>query len=200
MVVSLGVALVGFFSHTMWIGWCGVIAAVATAIFFRNPRRTIPQSPGLIVSPADGKVIGIEERDDPFFGRGRMHCVTIFLSVLNVHINRMPFDGRVASVQYIPGKYLLAFHPKASAENERNAVHITGTALGEEAVIVQIAGLIARRIISYLTPGDPVSRGMRYGLIRFGSRVDLYLPRSATLHVRMGDRVQGGATTIGAFA
>lgn len=187
-----------------WFGltpvlWLGVVGAVATALFFRNPQRAIPVGERLLVSPADGKVIAIEAVDDPYFGRGPMQRVSIFLSVFNVHINRMPCAGLVEAAKYVPGKFLMACAPKASTVNERNAVWIRTANAGQEAVVVQIAGMIARRIVSYLHPGDTVERGMRYGLIRFGSRVDLYVPRDTVLRVTVGDRVQGGSSVLGQF-
>lgn len=180
--------------------WAGSLWAGACALFFRNPQREVPAAPGLVVSPADGKIVAIETVDEPFFGRGRMQRVSIFLSVANVHINRTPLAGEVKGQAYHPGRFHLAFAPQASTENERNAIWIQGAAPAEETVMVQIAGLVARRIVSYVHAGDHVERGARCGLIRFGSRVDLYLPMTCALAVNVGDRVAGGESTIGRFA
>lgn len=180
----------------MWIGLCWIVFC---AFFFRNPPRRIPQESAVVVSPADGRIVGIEAMDDPYFDRGRMQRVSIFLSVANVHVNRTPLEGIIEKVQYIPGRFLMAFRPKASTDNERNAAWIRGKADGEEAIMVQIAGTIARRIVWYLEEGAHVARGSRCGLIRFGSRVDLYLPLHCRLQVTRGDCVKGGRSLIGTF-
>ncbi len=195
---SLALAALGWLLQWPVLVWIGAVGAVAIALFFRNPHRAIPLLADVIVAPADGKVVAIESIDDPYFACGPMTRVSIFLSVFDVHINRMPFAGVVKAATYVPGKFLVAFAPKASTVNERNAIWVQGPD-GQAAIVVQIAGLIARRIVSYLRPGDTVGRGMRYGLIRFGSRVDLYLPPTAHLQVKIGDRVRGGSSIIGAF-
>lgn len=199
VAVGLVTAVAGAWFGLMPVLWLGVVGAVATALFFRNPQREIPVGERLLVAPADGRVIAIDAVDDPYFGRGPMQRISIFLSVFNVHINRMPCAGLIEAAKYVPGKFLMAFAPKASTVNERNAVWIRTSNPGQEAVVVQIAGMIARRIVSYLQPGDPVERGMRYGLIRFGSRVDLYVPRDTALRVTIGDRVHGGSSVLGEF-
>ncbi len=199
VAIGLVAALIGWAFAVALLVWVGLLWSLATALFFRNPPRNVPTESGLIVSPGDGQVIAIESVDDPYFARGMMQRISIFLSVLNVHINRAPFAGVVEGAKYIPGKFLVAYAPKASTINERNAIWIRGTQPGEEAVVVQIAGTIARRIVSYLRPGAQVERGMRYGLIRFGSRVDLFLPQHVVLAVQVGDRVMGGTSVIGRF-
>ena len=149
-----------------------------------------------MVCPADGKVIEIKEMDEPDFLKTRCIRICVFMNVFNVHVNRIPLTGTVKRVQYFPGKFLVASLDKASELNERNAVLIEGAG-GVKILVVQIAGLVARRIVSYVTAGDSVVKGDRFGLIRFGSRLDLYLPLNAKIAVRMGETVKGGETIMG---
>lgn len=164
--------------------------------FFRNPPRMVVPGDDVIVCPADGEVIYIEEVDDDRFGMGRCRRISIFMSPFNVHCNRVPISGRVLDVQYRPGKFLVASAEKASLDNEQCAL-ILETADGQRVVAVQIAGMLARRIVTYPQPGQLLTKGQRYGLIRFGSRVNLYVPLSAQIDVIKGDRVFGAATRIG---
>lgn len=170
-------------------------SAVITAFvsfFFRDPERTIPQEPGLFVSPADGKVCLITEIDDPYCGQARQ--VSIFLNVFNVHVNRFPAAGEVELVKYHPGKFLAAWDHKASLDNEQSHVGIN---CGPYKILVkQIAGLIARRVVCKAVEGTTVARGNRFGLIRFGSRTDLLLPLDAEILVKVGDKVKGGSSII----
>lgn len=169
-----------------------LVLPVAVLLFFRDPRRAVPTEPDLLVSPADGKVIDIRPAEETGGGGTR---VSIFLSLFNVHINRSPMEGRVEAVRYNPGAFLPAFDDKASARNEQNRVVLRR---GERRIeFVQIAGLVARRIVCRIGVGDEVGRGERIGLIKFGSRVDLYVPAEVELAVRVGDRVRGGSTVIG---
>lgn len=184
-----------------WQGW--VIVAVGAALltafvawFFRNPARVIPKDPHLIVAPGDGKVIAIEEEFEPRYLKDRALRVTIFLNVFNVHINRMPCDGMVEEVQYQPGMFLVASKPEATLRNEQNALMIR-TVEGVKVLCVQVAGLIARRIVCWAAAQDRAMRGERYGLIRFGSRMDTFLPLGTNLRVSVGDRVKGGETILG---
>ena len=163
------------------------ILTVFVASFFRDPRRAVPQDPRLILSPADGKVVGIS-------APGPGQCVSIFLSVFNVHVNRAPAAGRVAGIHYTPGAFLPAFREKASKLNEQNLISLD-TERGPVAV-KQIAGLIARRIRCWTKPGDQVTQGQKIGFITFGSRVDVFLPGGVDLKVRLGDRVRGGLSVI----
>lgn len=178
-----------------WAGWyraSGVLALFALFVlaFFRDPDREIPSDPGLIVSPADGKIVRIET------GSGSLPVqVSIFLSIFDVHINRSPIAGRVAAVEHREGRFKPAFDDAASVENERTIIDLESGS-GQVRVAL-IAGLIARRIVSSVRTGDSLQRGQRIGLIRFGSRVDLFLPASVQLHVKKSDRVQGGASIIG---
>ncbi len=172
-----------------------VLFLAFTLYFFRNPKRANPVDQDLIVSPADGRVIAIETLEEVRFLKRPCRRVSIFMSPFNVHVNRMPFDGEVANVHYNSGKYLPAYREKASLDNEQNAVHLR-TPNGEDLVFVQIAGFIARRIVCDAMPNDVFVRGERYGLIRFGSRMDLYLPLSATILTKVGDTVSGGTTPL----
>ena len=188
---------------TFVLGWVaiGVILGVcmlAIVGFFRDPERTIPTGEGLIVSPADGKVVSIVDiKADPKFGES-VARVSIFLSPLDVHINRSPVTGKIEEVSYQRGKFLAAYKEEASAHNEQNALKVVddqGRTLG----VVQIAGVVARRIVCRVKRGDNVKRGDRFGLIMFGSRTDAYLPRDCRIEVTEGQRVKGGETILGRF-
>lgn len=163
--------------------------------FFRDPERTVPTDPRLIVSPADGRVIKVAAIQDDRFLHGEATLVSIFMSPLNVHVNRIPTSGRVVDLRYNPGKYFRAFADKASLDNEQNAVLLEDTR-GRRLCFVQIAGFLARRIVCYLSVGMAVERGQRYGMIMFGSRADVYLPPAAAVRVKVGDRVRGAETVI----
>jgi len=167
--------------------------------FFRDPERFVPADPNLMVSPADGKVIIAETVTDDTFTGGRAYKVSIFMNVFNVHVNRNPMSGTVEKVIYQPGKFYSADSAKGALQNEYCAT-ILQTAAGHRIAYVQIAGLIARRIICWLEPGDEVKKGWRFGLIRFGSRVDLYLPLESELLVHVGQKVRAGETLIARFA
>lgn len=179
----------------------GVIPILLAAFFlwfFRDPPRTIPAGPGLIVSPGDGKVTETATIQTP---EGPRRRISIFLSVFNVHVNRAPIGGVLTRVFYQKGKYLNAMNPASAERNEQNMVTVRGTGLdaGMEVTFKQIAGLLARRIVFRPREGDAVVRGQRVGLIKFGSRVDVVLPAEATLRVKVGDRVKGGATVLAAM-
>ncbi len=183
------------------VGWT-IPAALAggftlfTAWFFRNPSRTIPQQPNVVVSPGDGKVIAIEEEFEPRYLKEKSVRVTVFLNVFDVHVNRMPCAGTVEGISYQPGQFLVASKPEATVHNEQNAVMLK-TASGAKVLCVQVAGLIARRIVCWVGQGDLVQRGERYGLIRFGSRMDTFVPLGSKICVAVGDRVKGGETIVG---
>lgn len=162
--------------------------------FFRDPERVVPQGEGLAVSPADGRIIRVEDRADPFSDETRC-CVSIFMNVFSVHVNRAPVDCVVEDIRYWPGKFLNAAFDKASTDNERCAYRLRGDD-GQVWSMVQIAGLVARRIVCRTEPSDPLARGQRYGMIRFGSRVDLYLPRGYVAAVRIGEQVFAGQSVI----
>jgi phosphatidylserine decarboxylase len=184
-----------------WLPWLGLILILLgafSAFFFRDPEREIPAGVGLIVSPADGRVVQVlpAPAEHPL-GAGTTQ-VSIFLSIFNVHINRAPIAGRVSEVSYNKGAFLPAFDDKASLRNEQNVVTLEDGAT--RVVFKQIAGLIARRIVFWKRPGEGVQRGERVGLIKFGSRVDLFLPGGTEIRVKVGDRVAGGSSVIGSFS
>ncbi len=166
--------------------------------FFRDPARVIPQDEGAVLSPADGRIVMVERTRDEYLQRDAIK-VSVFMNVFNVHSNRSPVDGAVQQVWYNPGKFVNADLDKASTENERNAVWIK-TADGQDVTSVQVAGLIARRILCYVKAGDRLARGQRYGFIRFGSRVDVYLPLDATVKVVIGDKVSATSTILATLA
>ncbi len=174
----------------------GLVVTCFICFFFRDPERAVPNTKNALVSPADGKVILVENQTDSRFTEGPCTKVSIFMSVFNVHVNRIPCDGVVKKVDYYPGKFFSANLDKASADNEHNAVFLQ-TEDGKPICMVQIAGLVARRIICSVHEGHHVSRGQRMGLICFGSRVDLYLPPGFTPTVTKGDRVKAGASVVG---
>lgn len=176
-----------------------VTLALFCAWFFRDPLRRIPTDAGLVISPADGKVIAIEEVEDPYVGKAVE--VRIFLNVFNVHVQRSPFTvaAKVEGTRYFAGKFLAASVPKASLENEQHHFRMQAKG-GRKVVVKQIAGLIARRILPWAATGDLVPAGALIGLIQFGSQVDLVLPRNSKVLVRLGDKVVGGETGIARWA
>ena len=184
--------------------WCAAwsiplwIIAVFVLQFFRDPPREIPQDSDAILSPADGRIVAVERTQDPYAQREAIK-ISVFMNVFNVHSNRIPVDGTIQNIQYFAGKFFNADLSKASLENERNALVIK-TVHGQDVTCVQVAGLIARRILCYVNAGDRVTRGQRYGFIRFGSRVDVYLPLSATVKVAIGDKVSATSTILAALA
>jgi len=165
--------------------------------FFRDPDRKIPDGDNLILSPADGKVVQIERVIETDYFKMEVQRLSIFLSVFDVHVNRIPISGTVNFFQYIPGKFFVAFEPKASELNEQSVIGIQSG--NKKVLFKQIAGIIARRIICNVADGDTVSAGQRFGLIRYGSRVDVFFPENAKITVDVGDRVVGGKTIIGEF-
>ena len=166
----------------------GLLLTVGVALFFRDPERIIPQTPGTVVSPADGRVMEIVAEN------AQTQRISIFLSVLDVHINRAPYGGTVRTVVYTPGKFLAAYRQEASRVNEANTVTIEDH--GRTFIVKQIAGVLARRIVCRVRPGEVLEKGQRYGLIRFGSRTDLLLPTAAEIVVQVGDVVRGGETIL----
>jgi len=175
------------------VGWWGVtgvalVLTVGVALFFRDPERIIPQTPETIVSPADGRVMEIVPENT------QTRRISIFLSLWDVHINRARYGGVVRSVVYTPGEFLAAYRQEASLVNEANTVTIADH--GREFIVKQIAGVLARRIVCRVRPGETLEKGQRYGLIRFGSRTDLLLPATAEIAVQVGDVVRGGETVL----
>jgi len=181
-----------------WMGWWPVAALCAAAAlaclgFFRDPERRPPDVPGALVAPADGRVMGIVEVNDAWVGAAvRM---SIFLSPLDVHVNRAPAAGLVRAVDYAPGRFLAAYCAEASEQNERCTVALEGDSA--RVAVTQISGVLARRIVCRVRPGDKLALGERYGLIRFGSRTDLIAPRGIEVRVRVGERVRGGESVMG---
>ncbi|TKB09072.1 phosphatidylserine decarboxylase family protein [Desulforhopalus sp. IMCC35007] len=176
----------------------GIMFILTTFVlaFFRDPERFISPDPDALVCPADGKIISIEEVEDKKFTGQRVKKVCIFMNVFNVHVNRVPFSGNVVKIMYHPGKFYSADSDKAALENEYFAT-VFSAPHDRQIAVVQIAGLIARRIICWLEPGDSAIKGSRLGLIRFGSRVDMYLPLETELVVTTGQKVRAGETIIG---
>jgi len=181
----------GFLLHWYFTAAVLVFLALFVFSFFRDPDRVIPAEPEAIVSPADGRVVVVTDEENA--GRPGQR-VSIFLAIWNVHVNRAPASGTIAKMDYRPGKFLAAMRERASFENEQN-VFTLATESGEM-VFKQIAGLIARRVVSWKKAGEQVMRGERIGLVRFGSRVDVWLPKGAEILVRVGENVKGGASVI----
>jgi phosphatidylserine decarboxylase len=192
LALTLAAYLVGY--PWLWGPLLGVAAFVVA--FFRDPERDVPGGDDSIVSPADGRVIKVERLDDPRFLRGDALKISIFMNVFNVHVNRAPAAGGVVGIVYNPGAFFAANLDKASMENEQNAV-VLETPSGARIAFNQIAGLIARRIVCRVKAGDALAKGQRFGLIRFGSRVDVFLPPGCREAVGVGDRVRAGSSIIG---
>jgi phosphatidylserine decarboxylase len=178
-----------------WLSGGLLVLTALVTNFFRDPRRTPPPDPRSIVAPADGRVVRAEPVEDARFLHGPAQQVSIFMSPLDVHVNRNPVSGRVRDVRYHTGRYFRAFADKASLDNEQNAV-VLEDAAGRTVAFVQIAGFLARRIVCYLRVGMPVARGQRCGIIMFGSRVDVFLPPTARVCVEVGRRTRAGETVI----
>jgi phosphatidylserine decarboxylase len=194
-VVPLLVAAAGFaYWHFPVAAIVLVLAAAFVCYFFRNPKRAIPAGNNVIVSPADGKIVKIS-RLSPEEDHGGGQQISIFLSIFDVHVNRSPIDGTVQKLQYKRGKFKVAFDDEASRLNEQNIITICGQ--GIRIIVKQVAGLIARRVICWKQPGNPLHRGDLIGLIRFGSRVDVILPDNVKVLVKVGDRVKGGSSILG---
>ena len=180
--------------------WCAAwsiplwVIALFVLQFFRDPPREIPRDPAAVLCPADGRIVAVERVNDPYVQRESIK-VSVFMNVFNVHSNRSPVDGTVQQIWYFPGKFMNADLDKASMENERNAIWLK-TANGTDITAVQVAGLIARRILCYVKPGDMLARGQRYGFIRFGSRVDVFMPLDAMVRVSIGDKVSATTTIL----
>jgi phosphatidylserine decarboxylase len=202
--IGIGIAavLIAFFfavqfrSWPLWIvAFLVTVVALWCAYFFRDPERTGPRGPNIVVAPADGKVLMITDVDEPRFVKGRAMRISIFMNVFNVHVNRYPVDGRVDFVWYNKGKFFNAAAEKSSLENEQMSVGIT-TPGGLRILTRQIAGLIARRIVTYSKVGDEAHQGDRFGIIRFGSRVDVFIPTNSVVKAKLGDITTAGTTVL----
>lgn len=187
--------LFGFYVLALFFLACTAFVS----FFFRDPDRMVPEKDGLVVSPADGRVVEVKLVEESEISAGKMLKISVFMSVFNVHVNRMPFSGRVADVSYHPGKFFSADLDKASRVNERNAVTLDING-GQKLIVVQVAGLIARRIVCRVREGDLLRRGERFGMICFGSRLDVYLPAKTLLAVSVGDKVFAGTSVLGALS
>ena len=181
------------------LAWPSLLLTTFVIAFFRDPERMTDAGDDGLISPADGKVIIIEKMFDDIYLQEQVIKVSIFMNVFNVHVNRTPFDGTAESIHYKPGEFYSANSNKGALLNERCAV-IMKTKCDQRLVFVQVAGLIARRIVNWLEPGDSLQRGKRFGLIRFGSRVDLYLPADSAIVVKLNQKVRAGETIIAKIA
>ena len=193
---AVGTLLLSWVSEPL--GWIGVLATLWCAYFFRDPERFPPEGKGLVIAPADGRISAIEEVASPKeldLDSEKRTCISIFLSVFDVHINRSPVAGKITKIVYVPGKFLNAELDKASEENERQCLTLE-TGNGTRVGCVQIAGLIARRIVTFVQQGATVEAGERFGLIRFGSRTDIYLPPGTRPVVSVGQTAIGGETVL----
>lgn len=193
-----GLAFVTLYLGALGFGAAALFFLLATGFsvfFFRDPDRSIPTRPGVVVSPADGKIVSVETGRCPFTTEQALK-ISVFMSVFNVHVNRIPDEATVTDVQYHPGRFFSANLDKASRDNEHNAVFLKSCD-DRPLVVVQIAGLIARRIVCRITTGQRLRRGQRFGIICFGSRVDLYLPTDAEPAVCVGDKVLAGSSIVG---
>jgi phosphatidylserine decarboxylase len=196
----LAIALVVSIAATAWCAWWSIPLWIITLFilqFFRDPPRQLPEQANAVIAPADGRIVVVGKAYDDYLKRDALK-ISVFMNVFNVHSNRSPVNGTVEKRWYHEGKFFNAALDKASLENERNALWIKTTD-GQDVTCVQIAGLIARRILCYVGPGNQLSKGQRYGFIRFGSRVDVYLPLTATPKVTLGEKVSAGSTILAEF-
>lgn len=198
MIFAIASIILAMMSSTL--GLIGLVLTLWCVFFFRDPERFTPAGENLVISPADGVINSIEHNANPpqELGLGKSNDwtkISVFLNVFNVHVNRAPIAGRIIKINYQPGKFLSANLPEASSENERNSA-VVRTKNGEEIVFVQVAGLVARRIVSDLKEGQEVKAGERYGIIRFGSRADIYLPKGVKIKALNGQTMVGGETII----
>lgn len=194
VAIGLALTIAGWLTHPV-VGVFFLGLTLFVAAFFRNPKRILTADPRGIFSPADGKIIFSELVEEKKFLKEQVHKLSIFMSPMDVHVNRMPVTGWVSELSYNKGRFLTAFHDKASSLNEQNAVVIKNEA-GEKILFVQIAGWLARRIVCYLKPGELWKQGDIFGLIRFGSRMDVYFPLRYEVRVNLGDKVKAGETLL----
>lgn len=197
----IAIAFLAAIGVTVLVGWLWSIPLWVIAFFvlqfFRDPAREIPENKNAILAPADGRIVAIEKTEDPYLKRDAIK-ISVFMNVFNVHSNRSPVDGEVQNKWYFPGKFINADLPKASLENERNALWIKADN-GADVTCVQVAGLIAKRIVCHIKASEHLRRGQRFGFIRFGSRVDVYLPLHIKINVNIGDKVSATETVLAEF-
>lgn len=201
--VSIAVLVITFLFISMVVIKLAVTAFVAVFVllvlnFFRDPHRTLPDDEGAIVSPADGKVVVVKEAEEPLYLKSRARQVSVFMSPLDVHVNRFPVTGTVDYFRHVDGEFLAAFDDKSSERNEQTHIGIAWS--GRKLLFKQIAGAVARRIVADLKVGMPAVIGERFGMIKFGSRVDMFLPLDAEVAVKVGDRVVAGETVVASVA
>ncbi|RPH90340.1 MAG: phosphatidylserine decarboxylase family protein [Desulfobacteraceae bacterium] len=198
-IIAVGLVLVilfGWLGSRIGLSLAGLFTVFAIS-FFRDPERVSPRGAGVILAPADGRVLLVEEQGKgPGAAAERTLKISIFMSVFNCHVNRIPLGGVVEGIDYRPGKFFAAHQDRASRQNEQNILRLK-TDKGDHFTVVQIAGLIARRIVCWVRSGDRVGAGDRFGLIQFGSRVDLYLPLDSRITIKRGDRTKAGLTVVG---
>ncbi len=199
-IIFLVLLIAGFMLNLLFIHVLTILTGIVFVFnfyFFRDPERVIPPGDNLIISPADGKIIKIDEVEEPLFFKHKTRMISIFMSVVSVHVNRIPVSGKIEYLDYLTGKFLAAFDHKASDENEQSIIGISD---GKNKILFkQIAGVVARRIVYQLQPGDQVKAGDRFGLIHYGSRVDLFFPLEAEVRVKMNDMVTSGESIIGEY-
>jgi phosphatidylserine decarboxylase len=196
--VALGISVLGFVLGWVLIGFAGAGFGVFFIWFFRDPERHVPEAKGLVVAPADGKVVSIVKVGSAPLLEGLATRVSIFMSPFDVHVNRMPVKGTIEEVRYQRGKFFAAYKAEAAEQNEQNAMRVADPD-GRKVAVVQVAGCLARRVVCKARKGDTLERGEHFGLIMFGSRTDLYLPPDAEIEVSEGQKVQGGETVIARF-
>jgi phosphatidylserine decarboxylase len=199
ILASAVLVFLGLIGHWPWLTVLGLAAGGFFIYFFRDPERPIPQENGAIISPADGKVVLVDEIPAGQYYPGPARRVAIFMNVFDVHVNRSPVAGTVKAIVHQPGRYKAAFYKDASEQNERQLTLLRSNQ-GYPVLVVQIAGLLARRIIGWVQPDQALGRGERLGMICFGSRVDLYLPLNTAIQVKVGDRVKAGSSIVGRWA
>lgn len=195
-------AVADYYDASQYVKWfiyaLSAFLFITVVQFFRSPTKVVIPQDGIILCPADGKVVVIEETEENEYFHDKRLQVSIFMSPVNVHVNRNPISGLVTFFKYHPGKFLVAWHPKSSTDNERTTV-VVKDKQEREVLFRQIAGAMARRIVWYINEGDEVLQGNEFGFIKFGSRVDLFLPLGTEINVNIGDKVTGGKTIIGKF-
>jgi phosphatidylserine decarboxylase len=195
IILSAVITILVYIFGKPWIAVLPLTVTLFIVLFFRDPDRTIPEDKGVFVSPADGKVILIRDVYEKDYLKADSKEISVFMSIFNVHVNRAPCDGNVIFLKHSPGKFLVAHKDAASIENEKTVIVLEGK--DGKILVRQVAGLIARRIVCKVKVGNILSRGERYGMIKFGSRLDVYLPKDAEIKVRLGEKVKAGETVLG---